>query len=206
MSTYTLMGEKKKDTHRERERHMDPHSLWTCLLLFPCQQQKRGRESERRSVEGGWWVTERYVLLDKPSSSHREFLWQWSLSEKGKRALSQRVTLLPLRFDAFMEQRWYVYVCCSIFSFIAERARHFLTTLISVYCKYVTIFWVSWDGGEELTSSLQSRSSEVIVSLELLEITKSKSSINIHSKMICMFIETTKTVNWPKKCQHEVLL
>lgn len=44
-------------THK-RHRHTAAHSLWTCFLLFACQQQNKNKiegRSERRSVEGREW-------------------------------------------------------------------------------------------------------------------------------------------------------
>lgn len=40
----------KRHTHTQR--HTDPHSPWTCLLLFPCQQQKKQKKRLKREMKG----------------------------------------------------------------------------------------------------------------------------------------------------------
>lgn len=103
----------KRHTHTQR--HTDPHSPWTCLLLFPCQQQKKQKKRLKREMKGvlkgGNW---------KRRDMHScVFERQSSLSKREKGGPIKEVTRLSLSFYAFMEWWWYVYVCWCMFSYTA---------------------------------------------------------------------------------------
>lgn len=87
----------KRHTHTQR--HTDPHSPWTCLLLFPCQQQKKQKKRLKREMKGvlkgGNW---------KRRDMHScVFERQSSLSKREKGGPIKEVTRLSLSFYAFME-------------------------------------------------------------------------------------------------------